>query len=228
MKKSIYLVLSLTVILLLNSCSSVKVLSSWKADNVDTIRDKNILVLARTQNKQARIAFENEIVAQLTAEGMKATASFTKFPKLNPDEEVTEERQHMIREILDNEGFNGVVVTVVKDYQESEKTVTDGGYYAGGTYGYGGYHGYYGGYYGGFNGYYHNPMSYSSYGSYVPSTTTTYTTKVYILETVIYNLDEPEGKQLVAVVTSQLEDPKDVTKNAEEYVKAITKSFADK
>ena len=103
MKKSIYLVLSLTAVLLLNSCSSVKVLSSWKADNVDTVRDNNILVIARTQNKQARIAFENEIVAQLTSSGMKATASFTKFPKLNPDEEVNEERAKMIREILDNE-----------------------------------------------------------------------------------------------------------------------------
>jgi hypothetical protein len=220
MKKLIYSILSLTAILVLNSCSSVKVLDSWKADNVDSIKDKNILVIARTANNQARIAFENEIVNQLTERGMKATASFTKFPKINHDEEVTEERREMIKTILANEGFDGVVLTVIKDYQEQTKTVTDGGYYAGGTYA-----GYYPAYYGGFYGYYHSPYSYSTYGSYVPSTTTTYNTKTYVLETVAYNLAEPEGKQLVAVTTTKIDDPSNVTKVAAEYVKAITKSL---
>jgi len=223
MKKLIYSILSLTLILVLNSCSSVKVLDSWKADNVSSIKDKNILVIARTANNQARIAFENEIVNQLTAKGMKATASFTKFPQINPDQEVTEERAEMIKSILNSEGFDGVVLTVIKDYQEETKTVTDGGYYAGGTYA-----GYYPLYYGGFYGYYRHPYSYSTYGSYVPSTTTTYNKKIYVLETVAYNLAEPEGKQLVAVTTTKIEDPSNVTKVAAEYVKAITKSLESK
>lgn len=223
MKKLIYSILSLSLIIILNSCSSVKVLDSWKADNVDSIKDKNILVIARTANNQARIAFENEIVNQLTERGMKATASFTKFPNINPDKEVDEERLEMIKTILANEGFDGVVLTVIKDYEEQTKTVTDGGYYAGGTYG--GYGGYYPAYYGGFYGYYRSPYSYSTYGSYVPSTTTTYNVKIYVLETVAYNLAEPEGKQLVAVTTTKIDDPSNVTKVAAEYVKAITKSL---
>ena len=156
MKKSIYLVVSLTVIFLLNACSSVKVLDSWKADNVNSLQDKNIIVIARTQNKQARIAFEQEIANQLRSKGFKATESFTKFPKLNPDEKPDEERQEMIKTILENEGFSGVVLTVVKDVQESTKTTSDGGYYAGGS-----YSSYYPGYYGGFYGYYRHPYSYS-------------------------------------------------------------------
>ena len=223
MKKSNYLVLSLVFALIFSSCSSVKVLDSWKADNVNTINDKNIIVIARTDNKQARIAFENEIVKQLTERGMKATASFTKFPKLNPDQKVTKDREELIKTILQNEGFNGVVLTVIKDLQESTKTVTDGGYYAGGT-----YSAFYPAYYGGFYGYYHHPYSYSSYGSYVPSTSTTYNQKTYILETVAYNLDQPNEKQLVAVVTTQIEDPKDASKTAVEYVKAIVKSLDEK
>jgi len=223
MKKSIYLIASLTIILFFNSCSSVKVLDSWKSDNVKSINDKNIIVIARTQDKQARIAFENEIVKQLTAGGMNATASFTKFPKLTPNKEVTEERREMIKTILRNEGFNAVVLTVVKDIQESTKTVTDGGYYAGGSYA-----GYYPRYYGGFYGYYHHPYSYASYGVYNPTTSTTYTQKTYVLETVVYNLDEPEDKQLIAVVTSSIKDPNEAYKTAEAYVKAITKSFKNK
>ncbi|MDX5584925.1 MAG: hypothetical protein QNK20_08310 [Aureibaculum sp.] len=223
MKKTIYTILSLTAILIFNACGSVKVLDTWKGDNVNSINDKNILVIARTANNQARIAFEDEIVRQLTSTGKKATASFTKFPTLNPDEEVTEEKQDMILTILKNEGFNAVVLTVIKDYQEKSETVTEGGYNTGV-----GYVGYYPTYYRGFHGYYHHPHSYSTYGSYVPSTTTTYNTKTYVLESVAYNLDEPEGKQLVAVVTSEIVDPSNVTKVAEEYVKAITKSLDDK
>lgn len=223
MKKSIYLVLVLTTTLLISSCSSVKVLDSWKADNANTINDKNIIVIARTDNQNARIAFENEIVNQLKERGIQATASFTKFPKLNPDQKITEEKSKMIKTILKNEGFNGVVLTVIKDVQELSKTVTDGGHYAGGT-----YYGYYPRYYGGFHGYYYNSISYSTYGNYVQQSSTTYTSKNYVLETVVYNLDETGENQLVAVVTSKIEDPENASKTAKQYVKAITKSFDNK
>ena len=216
MKKLMYSILSLTAILFLNACSSVKVLDSWQADNVSSINDKNILVIARTANNQARIAFENEIVKQLTATGKKATASFSKFPNINPDEEVSEARQEEIMTSIMNEGFNAVVLTVLKDYQEQTNTVTDGGYSG------------YPMYYGGYRGYYRHPYSYSTYGAYSPMTTTTYNTKTYVLETVAYNLDETEGKQLVAVVTSKIDDPSKVTKTAEQYVAAITKSLNEK
>ena len=223
MKKSISLILSLTVIILLNACSSVKVLDSWKADNIDSMNFKNILVIARTDNNQGRVIFEEEIANQLRAKGMKATESYTKFPQLNPDEKISEEKRETIITLLKNEGFNAVVLTVVKDVQETTKTVTDGGYYAGGTYA-----SYYPMYYGGFYGYYRHPYSYSTYGNYVPSTSTTYTTKAYILETVIYNLDLSDNQQLVAVVTSKIDDPKNVFNAAKDYVKAITKSFSNK
>lgn len=220
MKKSISLISIVSVIILLNACSSVKVLNSWKADNASTVKEKNLLVIARTDNNTARIAFENEIVNQLTAKGIKATASFTKYPKLNPDKKITDEKADMIKSMLKDAGFNGVVLTVIKETQELSKTVTEGGGYAGGT-----YYGYYPRYYGGFYGYYYNPMSYSTLGNYVEQTSTTYTSKNYILETVVYNLDEPEEKQLVAVVTSKIEEPENAAKAAKQYVRAISKSF---
>lgn len=223
MKNSVKLILSLTLILLFSGCSSVEVLNSWKADNAEAVRDNNFIVIARTENKQVRIALENEIVKQLTERGMKATASFTKFPKLNPDQEVTEERKSEIITTLENEGFNAVVLTVVKDVEELTKTTQEGGGYAGGN-----YYGYYPRYYGGFYSYYNHPMSYSTRGIYEPATYTTTTQQNYVLETVIYNLDETEEKQLIAVVTSKVEDPANTANAAEQYVKAITKSFDQK
>ena len=58
-----------------------------------------------------------------------------------------------------------------------------------------------------------------------PSTTTVSTVKTYVLETVAYDLKAAKEKQLVAVVTTQIEDPQSVTKVAAEYVKKITKAF---
>ncbi|MCZ6595598.1 MAG: hypothetical protein O6943_11895 [Bacteroidetes bacterium] len=220
MKRSIYLILSLTVILLLSACSSVKVLDAWKTDNVTAFKDNNILVIARTSNKSARIAFEEEIANALRARGMKATESFTRFPNMKPNEKVTEDKRNMIMDILNYEGYNGIVLTVIKDVQLETKTYTSGGYYPGGSYA-----SFYPGYYGGFYGYYHHPYSYSSYGYYVPETTTIRTSKTYVLETVIYDLDQEGNEQLVAVVTSTISDPKKAHKAAKEYVEAITKSL---
>lgn len=223
MKKFIHSFLILTTILLFSSCSSVKVLNSWKGDNAYAVKDNTILVIARTDNMSARIAFENEIVKELTSKDIKATASFEKFPKLDPDKKLTKEDQEKIKAMLMDNGFDAVILTVVKEEQELTKTVTDGGYYAGSN-----YYGYYPRYYHGFNGYYGNINSYSTLGNYVEKTSQTYTATNYILETVIYDLNEPDEKQLVAVVTSKLEEPDNAATTAKQYVKAISKSFDKK
>lgn len=217
MRKTFNYISILLAIITLSSCSGVKVLTSWKSDSVSDIKDNNFLVIARTDNKQARIAFEQEISNQMRDNGMKATESFRELPDLNPDKELTEEQQANFKQFLENEGYNGIVLTVIKDYQESTRTTQDGGYYAGAS-----LPAYYPGYYGGFYGYYYHPLSYSTYGNYVPMSSTTYTVKTYVLETVAYDLSQEDGKQLAVVVTSQIEDPKDVQKNAEEYTKKIT------
>jgi hypothetical protein len=218
MKNTLKVLSIFFVAITLTSCSGVKVLTSWKSDSVNEIKDNNFLVIARTANKQARIAFEQEISKQLRESGMTATESFRELPNFNPDQELTEEQQTNFKQFLDNEGYNAVVLTVIKDYQESTRTTEDGGYYAGATF----MPSYYPSYYGGFYGYYYHPLSYSTYGTYVPRSSTTYTVKTYILETVAYDLSQEDGKQLAVVVTSQIEDPKDVQKNAEEYTKKIT------
>lgn len=224
MKNTIKLICSLALLILISSCSSIKVVDSWKSETANSIKDNNILVIARTQNKQARIAFEQAMANQMRANGIKATESFRKFPNMLPDEKLSEEKLNNFVEFLNNEGYDGIIVTVVKDMRESTQTSEQGGYYAGASY----FPSYYPSYYGGFYGYYAHPMSYSTYGNYVPSTYTTTTVKTFIVETVIYDLAQEEAKQLVAVVTSQIEDPQDVTKNAEEYTKKVSESLNDK
>tara|TARA_B100000809_G_scaffold266804_1_gene331760 strand:- start:2641 stop:3306 length:666 start_codon:yes stop_codon:yes gene_type:complete len=221
MKKTLYSFILFGFALLLSSCSSVKVLDSWQGDNLSSVEGKEILVIARTDNQQARIAFEEAMANDLRKAGMKATESYLKFSNHNPDEKMAE---GTMKALIEKEGFQGVIMSVVKDYNESLVTEESGGYYAGGTTYYGGYPGYYGGFYG----YYNSPRSYSTYGNYVPSSSTTRVSKSYIVETLVYNLDEAEGKQLIGVVTSQIIDPSSVIKTAKDYSKLIFNSFRKK
>jgi hypothetical protein len=123
--------------------------------------------------------------------------------------------------MIQSEGFDAIVLTTVKDKRQTTQTNTSGMYVGAG----------YPGYYGGFNSYYGYPYAYGPYygaGAYVPtgSTTTTYTT--YVLETVGFNLDEPEEDQLVFVVTSELGEPGDAYKTAEKYVEKISEALKEK
>ena len=155
-----------------------------------------------------------------SAPKITTTASFTKFPTLNPEKKLSEEKQNQIRSIIEAEGFNGVVLTALKDKEELVRTETDGGYYAGST-----YYGYYPRYYGGFVGYYGHPLSYRTLGNYVEETTTTYTSTNYVLETLVFDLENKPENELVAVVTTLLEDPNDASEAASKYVKVITKAL---
>lgn len=220
MKKITYLTLLISLVLLSN-CNSVKVLGSWKSEKSETMNDKNILIITRTTNLQARVPFEKEIAKQMRSKGMTVTESYKKFPTLNPNQEMTEQRSADIKSILDAENFNGIVLTVLKDKQ-SYTSVSEygGGYYAGMP-----YSAMYPHYYGGFHGYYGHPMSYSTYGMISTPGYSVRNSTTYILETVIYNLDLPENDQIVAVVTSKLKDPKDMEKIAVKYVERIVKDF---
>lgn len=221
MKKFKYSLILLSALFVLSNCNTVKVLGSWKSENSSTFNDKNVLVITRTANLQARVPFEKEIAKQLRSKGITATESYKKFPTLNPNAEMTEERAKNIRLILDAEKFNGIVLTVLKDVQSST-TISEygGGYYSGVP-----YSSIYPTYYGGFYGYYAHPMSFSTYGMYSEPGYSVRETKTYILETVIYNLDLPESDQIIAVVTSKVKDPKDIEKIAPKYVEKIVADF---
>jgi len=215
--KKLIVPLSLVIALVLSSCSSVQVLDAWKTDNMGDLTDNNFLVVARTDNMQARIALEDEIVKQMTASGYKASQSYNSIPNLKPDDKNNQDAA-ALKNTIESNGFDAVILTGLKDYREEQRTTTSGGYYAGGT-----YSGYYPRYYGGFYGYYYHPYAYSSYGSYVPASSTTSTARIFILETTIYDLTAADENQLIAVVTSQVDDPQSVTNVSEELVKKISK-----
>lgn len=206
---------------LLQSCGSVSVINAWKAeqDKVDSFKEKNVLVIARTNNKNARIAFETAFADGMRKRGIKATESFTKFPTIHPEREMTEERMVKIRSILDSEGYDAIVLTGIKDKTETVETTTNG-IYTGTAYTYPRY-------YSGFYRYYRYPYAvgpyYQNFGGYIPLSETSRNRIDYVVETVAFNLDANEDDQLIAVVTSKIIDPMDAEKTAQEYVQQLAK-----
>ena len=216
-------ILTLAIILVLSSCSGIKVTDAWKADNLNSLADKEILVIARSDDMVTRQRFEQEIANELRSYGVKATESYKKFPAMKHNKKHTEAEVEELVQIIKNEGYTGIVLTVLKDKSKEIVTSETGGYMAGGY-----YPSYYGGYYGGFGGYYgsvYSPYGYGYGGAYVPSETRTYTSETYIMETVVYNLDLPKGKQLLSVISVDVTDPKSASKIAPKYAQAVAKQW---
>ena len=211
----------LVLLFLITGCATVKVLDSYTSKDVSSIRSKNILVVARTAHQPSRVAFEKEITKQLTKNGLQAAESFEKFPDINPDRKLSPEDVEDIKSRLKKEGINAVVVSVLKDVEEFTQTDVEGGYTAGASLAS----------YTiipniGFYGYYAYPNSFSTYdGVDIEKTTTTQTTRIYVLETSVHNLDLPEKDQLIALVTSKIIEPDKVYEFADEYARAIWKAL---
>ena len=223
MKKFKQFIMLLTLALIFGSCSGIKVVDSWKGDEIGDLKDEKILVIARSDDMVGRQRFEQEIADRLRAAGIDATESYKKFPSMKQNQELTEEQIAQRIQIIKNEGFNGVVLTVLKDMSKEVVTSETGGYVSGGY-----YPSYYGGYYGGFGGYYgrvYSPYGYGYGGSYVPSETRTYTSETYSLETVMYDLNKEPGKQLQGVISIDITDPKSASKVAPQYADAVAKQL---
>lgn len=218
--KKLKLLTFLLIGLLLSSCSAVKVIDAWKSPEVQSFKENKILVVARTENKDAREAFELAITDKLKAKGFNATPSYIKFPEFLPNDKSDDDRKEKIKNLLQKEGFNGVVLSILKDYQERTRSITMGGYEASVNYGYTDWPNYVGG---GFYTYYYHPLSYSTEYLDVEKTEFELTSKLYVLETVAYDLNRPDKEQLLALVNAEVENPSTAKVLAPQYAAAIAK-----
>ena len=239
MKKSLYLLAILVVTLTIYSCgSSINVLNNWTGDNLATVKDANILVVTRAGNPKIRKAFEDEMTKQLKAKGLKATPSYIKHPNMKPDQKLTKEREAEVKAMIEKEGYTSIVFSVLKDEITNAKSTETGGYEAGQSlrsyyppyipvYTYG----FYGAYYSPYSfatSYWYNPKTYDSYGTYVEKEVETQTSKSFVLETMIYNLELAEDKQLLALVTTKIDEPDNFHTAASGYAKKVVESFEKK
>lgn len=200
--KTIYYAL---IILLSISCSSTKMIDTWVSKEHINYQPKKVLVIGVTDNLTARKIFEEELTSKLINRGINAVESYNVFaPSFTHLKQNEEDIENEIQK-LNNEGFDAILISVVKGVDE--KT-----FYSGNTL----YRDYYWRRFGRY--YYLYQDIYLIDGYYDKY-------KVYHIEASLYNLKENNDKSLVWVASYDVVEPEKITSTVKNYVTAIIKSL---
>ncbi|WP_282080775.1 hypothetical protein [Aquimarina algiphila] len=212
--KTLYRLFGTAIVLILfSSCSSVKITDSWKNLEVPDIKNKKVMVVSKTDDQTARVRFENDLVENLNKKGYQSVESYVIFPKSSPTKELSESETLEIKETLKNKDIDVVIVTVLKHCEEYTKMISNNNSFL--------YPSYYGlGYYRGFYGYYG-----TIYMDSESVTVITENAKKYILETVVYDLTQPKEKQLLSVITTEIDNPQTLGVVSIDFSKKVVKEL---
>lgn len=197
--------MSLVLIFPITSCSSTKLIDSWKNPDYRLFEPKKILVIGVTPNYEARSAFEFQLIKELNNRKIKALQSAVVFETSFKDSEQTEKDIEVQVGKLLSKNFDTVLVSLVKGVDEnqsygSESSKTD-------------YHlRRFAIYYLAYQEAYFNQDYYSRY-------------KVFNIETSVYNLKKNSNKSLVWRGSFDLVDPNSNTKAIHSYVKKLIKTL---
>jgi hypothetical protein len=223
MKKIKSVLAFLLISVTFSSCgTSVKVADQWKNEDFMALKSEKIVVIHKTANAVNKKRFEIDLVKALQEKGIDAIEMHKLFPDVVYSEKRTNADVKALEERVLEAGYNGVMVTLLKDKDQQIETTSSGGYYSGGY-----YPSTYGRYYGGFGSYYGGVYGHGYGGAYIPPSSTTKVVDIYLLETVSYNISLKEGEELVGVVSVKIEDPQSYSGIAAKYIKIITDQFED-
>ena len=205
----------LSSIILMTSCSSVKVSDTWKDVDAEELKGKNILVMNKSEDATVRERFEQDLARLLNSKNLTATESYKEYPNLNSTKEGTPEQIKELGNSIQENGYDVVVLSVLKDVEEYSTSVTSSTTYAVNTvpvYHRRGRRSFYRG----FNTVYVNAGPYE---------TVTTTNKKYILETLVYDLTKEEDEQLLSIVTTTIDNPETLSTTSKDFSKMITKEL---
>lgn len=202
MKKIIY---AFGLLLLVLSCSSTRMVDSWKSQEYNNYRPKKVLIVGVTENLTARKKFESQLKIELKNRGVNAVESYDVFTPTFTSLKQTEEDIQKEVEKIHNNGFDAVLISAVKGVNEKttytgDRFVTDY------------YWRRFGRYYYLYQDVYFDRGYYNKY-------------KIYNIEASLYNLKENNDKSLVWVASYNIVDPSTINTTVNDYVKAIIKSL---
>lgn len=199
MKKIHYYILAIILQLVLFSCNSTQIVSSWR-DPVKQIHKgdwNKVLVVALLRKETNRRRAEDEMVKFLNGKGIKSYAYL--------DESFDKKDEKALREKIKNDGFDAAITMRLIDI-EKEKVFSPQEHYL------------YPVYYNDFSAYYYrNIPYYNNQGYYTIS-------KKFIIETMIYSI--ADDKIIWSGITETF-NPKDVEKLTDEIAKTIHKKMLD-
>jgi len=198
-------ILWISLAILLSSCGSMRVVDSWKNDDVLFFKPKKLLVVGVTDNLTARKIFEQKLKNEFQNRNIIAVESTTIFETSFTDTKQTEtEIQKMISGLSDK-GFDAVIISVVKGVDDRRN-------YSQGYYSIGYNWTRFGRYYYRYQDIYYTPGYYNEYS-------------VYHVETSLYNINEESDKSLVWVGAIDLFNPQSISGTVDEYVTVLMRQL---
>jgi hypothetical protein len=201
MKKQVILILVGLSVVAISSAKSSKLAFSWKNPQYSGGGFKNILVLAMNGQASSRADFEDRMVAGIRRPGVQAVPSYSLLPR--PESTPIEIDQ--LRDVVQGQGFDAVLVSRLVKYDKSV-TYVPGQAYPLSPY-YATFYGYYGALY---------PVVYSP--GYLQTDTTAQ------IETNFYSTAKPDG-ELVWTGTSNTVNPRSVSKAIDDVAKLVVQQL---
>lgn len=175
------------------------------------IKDKNVLVVSKTQDRSLQIRFENDLVKELHENGFNAIENHIRFPFSDPTEKVEKDKIKEVITQLCNHNIDVVIASHLVDSKKyttlvtSEETI----YLEPFPYRYRGYRSFYG----------YSGLYYTRYHTSKQEGVT------YVLETLVYDLTLPDEKQLIYVITSEVANPSNLSVTSEDFSKSLVKNL---
>lgn len=205
MKKLIVIVGFITF--LASSCASTYLKNSSNVSGSKKSYEK-ILVVAKAKDKLSRIKFEDQVVLDLTAAGVKAFSSMSVITTESFNKKISEKDIEEIRLKLIEDGYNGVIVTNLVDVNQYTDVVT------------------------GNSGTAFVPVRYGRFGRYYGAYPVSYweddqvqTGVEYTLESCLYDITVDQKDNLQWVGRFQVKDPSSLVKTIEKYSKELTEAL---
>jgi hypothetical protein len=100
---------------------STKLAYSWRNQNAPGGPFKNIMVLALNGQAANRAQFEDVLTAAITKSGMQAVQSYSLIPRPN----LTPINMENLRDVVQGQGFDAVLVSRIVQYHKSVHEVQD-------------------------------------------------------------------------------------------------------
>lgn len=189
----------ITFLILLNSCTSTRITSSWKEPNkaLKISNLKKVLVVALLKNETSSHKAEDEMVRYLSGKGIVS------YNYLNAN--FNKEKEDAIRSKIKKDGFDGAItmrlLDVDKETNYSQSSISS-----------------YPVYYQTFSGYYYRNVNYYNEPEYYT------TTKTYTVETNVFSIKEDK---IIWTGLTESTNPDGVDKMTKEIVKVVYKKMVD-
>lgn len=111
-------------LLLLVSCSSTKLVSTWKNPEIGVFKTYKVLVVGMAQDETVRRLFESRLMQRLKEQGIEAMRSTALFEVAFRTSQRSEEDLNKVEQELLYKGFDAIILTKITGI-ENKKTLRE-------------------------------------------------------------------------------------------------------